>query len=116
MNFENESVGSTQKLPQCRQLADKKKNPAIFQTICRIFRSPSQPSITQLFIIHNYSWNPCECLEWETGLITQVDPVMNQFYIISAHFSEGKAIPLLAWTGPEGSRKLRLPDFKTIST
>ena len=29
---------------------------------------------------------------------------------------EGMAIPLQAWTGPEGSRKLRLPDFKTIST
>jgi len=25
-----------------------------------------------------------------------------------------KAIPLPAWTGPEGSRRLRLPDFKTI--
>jgi len=29
---------------------------------------------------------------------------------------EAKAIPLQAWTGPEGSRKLRLPDFKTIGT
>ena len=27
-----------------------------------------------------------------------------------------KAIPLQAWTGPEGSRKLRLPYFKTIGT
>jgi hypothetical protein len=27
-----------------------------------------------------------------------------------------KAIPKEAWTGPEGSRKLRLPDFKTIGT
>jgi len=27
-----------------------------------------------------------------------------------------KAIPLQAWTRPEGSRRLRLPDFKTIST
>jgi hypothetical protein len=27
---------------------------------------------------------------------------------------KGKAIPLQAWTGPEGSRMLRLPDFKTI--
>jgi len=27
-----------------------------------------------------------------------------------------KAIPLRAWTGPEGSRGLRLPDFKTIGT
>ena len=25
----------------------------------------------------------------------------------------GKAIPLQAWRGPEGSRRLRLPDFKT---
>ena len=29
---------------------------------------------------------------------------------------KGKAIPLQAWTGPEGSRTLRLPDFKTIGT
>ena len=29
---------------------------------------------------------------------------------------KGKAIPLQAWTGPEGSRKLRLPDFKKIGT
>jgi len=27
-----------------------------------------------------------------------------------------KAIPLEAWTGPEGSRRFRLPDFKTIGT
>jgi len=26
----------------------------------------------------------------------------------------GKAIPLQAWTGPEGSRRVRRPDFKTI--
>ena len=29
---------------------------------------------------------------------------------------KGKAIPLQAWTGPEGSRRLRLPDFKTFGT
>jgi hypothetical protein len=29
---------------------------------------------------------------------------------------KGKAIPLQVWTGPEGSRRLRLPDFKTIGT
>jgi hypothetical protein len=29
---------------------------------------------------------------------------------------KGKAIPLQAWRGPEGSRRLRLPDFKTIGT
>jgi len=26
-----------------------------------------------------------------------------------------KAVPLQAWTGPEGSRKLRLPDFMTTA-
>ena len=30
--------------------------------------------------------------------------------------NKGKAIPLQAWTGPEGSRRLRLPDFMTIGT
>jgi hypothetical protein len=29
---------------------------------------------------------------------------------------KGKSIPLQPWTGPEGSRRFRLPDFKTIST
>jgi len=29
---------------------------------------------------------------------------------------KGKAIPLQASTGPEGSRRLRLPDFMTIGT
>ena len=28
----------------------------------------------------------------------------------------GKSIPLEAWTGPEGSRSLRLLDFTTIGT
>jgi hypothetical protein len=27
-----------------------------------------------------------------------------------------KSIPLQSWTGPEGSRTLRLPDFKTVGT
>jgi len=32
------------------------------------------------------------------------------------YFGKGKAIPLQAWTDPEGSRRLRLPDYKTIGT
>ena len=31
------------------------------------------------------------------------------------YYGKGKAIPLQAWTGPEGSRKLRLPDFVTTA-
>ena len=30
--------------------------------------------------------------------------------------TKGRAIPVQAWTGPAGSRRLRLPDFKTIVT
>ena len=28
---------------------------------------------------------------------------------------KGKAVPLQAWSGPEGSRKLKLPDFMTTA-
>ena len=28
---------------------------------------------------------------------------------------KGKAVPLQAWSGPEGSRKLRFPDFVTMA-
>jgi len=28
---------------------------------------------------------------------------------------KGKAVPLEAWSGPEGSRKLRFPDFLTTA-
>jgi hypothetical protein len=30
--------------------------------------------------------------------------------------NKGKAISLQAWIGPEGSRRLRLTEFKTINT
>jgi len=29
---------------------------------------------------------------------------------------KGKAIPLQAWRDPKGSRRMRLPDFKTVGT
>jgi hypothetical protein len=36
--------------------------------------------------------------------------------ILNGVKGKGKAIPLQAWTGPEGSRRLRLPNFKTVGT
>ena len=36
-------------------------------------------------------------------------------YCIHLQSKKGKAVPLQAWTGPEGSRKLRLPDFVTAA-
>ena len=29
---------------------------------------------------------------------------------------KGKAIPVQTWTGPEGTRRLRIPNFKTVGT
>ena len=38
-------------------------------------------------------------------------PVQNHF----CSPVKGKAVPLRAWSGPEGSRKLRFPDFMTTA-
>jgi hypothetical protein len=44
-------------------------------------------------------------------------PVMMMMLIYWAEaYVKGKAIPLQAWKGLAGSRRLRLPDFKTIGT
>jgi len=37
-------------------------------------------------------------------------------YSVNVFGLKCKAIPLQAWRGPEGSRRLRFPDFKTIGT
>jgi hypothetical protein len=36
--------------------------------------------------------------------------------MLTAVLLKGKAIPLQFWAGPEGSRRLKLPDFKKIGT
>ena len=35
-------------------------------------------------------------------------------FTFTCTLGKGKAIPLQSWTGPEDSRRLRFPDFKTI--
>jgi hypothetical protein len=40
--------------------------------------------------------------------------ITNKIHCITCNKSKGKTIPLQTWTGPEGSRSLRLPDFKAI--
>jgi len=52
----------------------------------------------------------------ESSLVLQ--PQMDLLYelLMPNVIGKGKAIPLQTWTGPKGSRRLRLPDFKTIST
>jgi len=38
------------------------------------------------------------------------------FKVYTGTTVKDKAIPLQAWTVPEGSRRLRFPDFKTVGT
>jgi len=38
------------------------------------------------------------------------------FWVITQKKGKGKTILVQAWTGPEDSRRLRLPDFKKIGT
>ena len=35
--------------------------------------------------------------------------------LLSIGKGKGKAVPLQAWSGPEGSRKLRFPDYMTTA-
>jgi hypothetical protein len=42
--------------------------------------------------------------------------IIKHYVFFSLSGVTGKAIPIQAWTGPEGSRRLRLPDFMTICT
>jgi hypothetical protein len=52
-------------------------------------------------LIASTSWNPVGLSRPGIGLL---------------YLKMGKAIPLQAWTDPEVSRRLRLPDFKTVGT
>jgi len=36
-------------------------------------------------------------------------------YALTDNTTKGKTFPLQAWSGPEGSRKLRFPDFMTTA-
>jgi hypothetical protein len=58
----------------------------------------------------------------EKKYIKGVGPKISRFYRLRPKYNatilrrKVKSIQLQAWTGPEGSKRLRLPDFKTIST
>ena len=49
---------------------------------------------------------------------TEVKPDSSTFHYVWESWvccSRGKAVPLQAWSGPEGSRKLKFPDFMTTA-
>jgi hypothetical protein len=52
------------------------------------------------------------------SLIPKIYPffyVRHAVELFSKLIHKGKAVPLQAWSGPEGSRKLRFPDYTTTA-
>jgi hypothetical protein len=45
-----------------------------------------------------------------------IEKVNTRDELVARIINNKKTIPLQTWTGPEGSRRLRPPDFKTIGT
>ena len=80
-----------------------RKNQLDAQLIFSIFRHPVQVSGVSRPIIRRYN---------RTHTYTTIGTYYS-FQVLKIRV-KGEAIPLQAWTGPEGSRRLRLPDFKTI--
>jgi len=51
----------------------------------------------------------------KSGTFLLRHPVYIHIYIYIYIKVKGEAVPLQAWSGPEGSRKLRFPDFVTTA-
>ena len=61
---------------------------------------------------YKFALPPC-CYYW-LGIYTYSVAMSSNVFIRGFQKICGKAIPLQSWTGPEGSRRLRLTDFKTV--
>jgi hypothetical protein len=61
-----------------------------------------------------------EIPSWAETVNFSTSATLSNFVVHSTSYpmgkGKGKTIKLQAWTGPEDSRRLRLPDFKTIGT
>jgi hypothetical protein len=68
-------------------------------------------------IIFKTHWNVIRTnrMHYLLSVYLMINHYMFRAGYCSSSGGKGKAIPLQAWTGREGSRRLRLPDFKTIN-
>jgi hypothetical protein len=73
------------------------------------FRWEAGMRVEHFSIYYCSQQSPTQALSWEMFPGHYVIPCL-------IRYSKAKAIPLQAWTGPEGSSRLRLPDFKTVGT
>ena len=61
---------------------------------------------------HSY-WNKILCIKLEPEVDYYLRLCLIDYYIHLFNGIKDKAVPLQVWSGPEGSRKLRFPDFMT---
>jgi len=71
-----------------------------------------KPSATELRSVRRFP----SCKMWRRAVwwkftIVSKDPIL----ILLSWRQKGKAVPLQSWTGPEGFRQLRFPDFVTTT-
>jgi len=67
-----------------------------------------------LYLLHVL--NSCSSLGTDS-LLSEIEflHLSGEVFCVCKGKAEGKAVPLQAWSGPEGSRKLRFPDFMTTA-
>ena len=71
------------------------------------YRGRTAPLTSKRCILYTYTTNICTGY-FKHGTYSQFFPLQNPVCFIKV-----KAVPLQVWTDPEGSRKLRFPDFVT---
>ena len=78
-------------------------------------RTSNESSLKGLRVLRDYMKvsshvdSTCKYVDYSNIHVREVPHVTTVDY-------KGKTIVLQAWTGSEGSRRLRLPDFKTVGT
>jgi len=88
--------------PICRQCVTEEETSVHVLCACEELASLRHSYLCPFFL------DPEDIRKLHTGAIWK--------FVKGTGKGKGKAIPLQAWTGPEGSRRLRLPHFKTIGT
>jgi len=79
--------------------------------LIRLYMFNSFNIVIRLEILTLTLWLVCVFKKIRTVLLRKT---FKHMFII--HKGKDKAIPLQTWTGPEGSRRLRSPNFKKIGT
>ena len=133
--YERQQEGSTLLTPWCRVLLEKltglqlvKKFPAFHGTrkFITALTSVHQLSLSwaspiQSIHPHPTSWRSILILSTHlrlghpSGLLSSGFPSKTIYTHLQEGKGKSKAVPLQGWIGPEGSRKLRLPDFVTTA-